>query len=47
MEETCEQNDYRMNPKTNFTISDKKRKINWMSIKEMGKKYKTVIGHLT
>jgi hypothetical protein len=39
MEQTCEQNEYRKNPKTNFTLSAIRSKINWMSNEEMGGKY--------
>jgi hypothetical protein len=46
IEGTCEQNEYRENPKTNFTFSAKKTKINQAFKEEMGEKYETVTGHL-
>jgi hypothetical protein len=46
MEGVCEQNEYRKNPKINFTLSAKRMKINWMSREEDGGKYETITGHL-
>jgi hypothetical protein len=38
MEGTHEHNDHRKSPKTNFTLSSKRTKINWTSSEEMGGK---------
>jgi len=46
VEGTCEQNEYRKNPVTNFTLLTKRSKINRTSSEEMGGKYETVTGHL-
>jgi hypothetical protein len=46
MEGTCEQNDYRRYPKTNFILSNKRAEINHMSSEEMGGKYETITDHL-
>jgi hypothetical protein len=46
MEGTCTKNEYRKHPKTNFTLSAKGTKINWIDNEEMGRKYKIVTGHL-
>jgi hypothetical protein len=46
MEGTCEQNEYRKNPKTNYVLLRKKTKIKRTSSEEMGRKYETIPGHL-
>jgi hypothetical protein len=46
MEGTHVQNEYRKNPKTNFTLSANRTKINWTSKEEMGGKYEIITGHL-
>jgi hypothetical protein len=46
MEGICDHNEYRKNPKTNFTLS-KRTEINWMSCEEIGGKYEPITGHLT
>jgi hypothetical protein len=43
---TCEENEYRKSPKTNFTLSTESKKINQMFNEEMGDKHETVTGHL-
>jgi hypothetical protein len=46
MEGTHEQNKYRKNLKTNFTLSAKRTKINCTSNEDVGGEYETLIGHL-
>jgi hypothetical protein len=46
MKGTCEENEYRKNPETNFTLSAKTTKINQTSNKKVGGKYETIISHL-
>jgi hypothetical protein len=46
MEGNHEQNEYRKNPKTNFTLSAKRTKFNQMSSEEIGAEYETVTSHL-
>jgi hypothetical protein len=41
-----EHNEYRKNPRTNFTLSAKRAKINLTSNEEMAGKYETVTAHL-
>jgi hypothetical protein len=43
---THEQDEYKKNSKTNFTLSAKGTKINQMSNEEMREKYETIRGHL-
>jgi hypothetical protein len=46
MEGIHEQNEYRKNPRTNFTLPAKRMWINWMSNEEMRGKYEAKTDHM-
>jgi hypothetical protein len=45
MEGTCEKNGYKKNPRTNFTLSAKRTKIDHTSVKRWEENMKIAIGH--